>query len=74
MVRESSYCVTETSDAECVSHAQTVSISLPGFATRGRRTIWEGGTDIIPLFFPLGSSSYLPIRPRLTRMYTHQQD
>lgn len=40
MVRESSDCVIETSDAECVSDVKTILICLPGFATSG-----AGGKD-----------------------------
>lgn len=47
MVRESSYCLIETSDIECVSYVKTLLISAPGFATRwGERMIWEGGKDM----------------------------
>lgn len=35
MVRESSYCVTETSDAECVSYAKTLDFCS--------RICYEGG-------------------------------
>lgn len=35
MVRESVYCIIETSDAECVSDAKTLLISVPEFATSG---------------------------------------
>lgn len=70
MVRESSYCVIETSDAECVSYAKILLISVPEFATKGEMNDlggWRRHQEF--LSFYCGSLSTC-----LTRMYTHQQD
>lgn len=45
MVRDSTDCLIEARGAECVSHAKTLLISVPGFATRGGEEDDLGGWE-----------------------------